>query len=557
MPPRRGGASSQPTPLQGQRESRQAKQKALQLAPWMSIARKKPQRHESPLPSGARPKLAKPGPPPKPKARIRAASRRPPPVIDPNDDDEDLDDAASATTDPCFNPDDDAIGDNDGEDDNGDDEELAALEPDALQQTLTAEHPRWAPSRNKVTSDRAHSAGRSFDSGPEEDPFNTAGNYERGSIASARQAPSRRELARRSEVPTWTATSANSPLTVTDNNRFMPDSGYSTQVPDVPTPSNTPVSESEALDEDVPDDLEEYTAVGVSYVPPERGQRSLSLNHQPPLVRALIKPAIHYMVGETLFRNAYIPLPDQEAFIRGLLTRLASSISSQALQDLVHEDERFVWLVTQLLLTRVSNIRGQVKKAVMPKVESLFAIPHDSEECKTYIKEILKTGDYIYPFREASNHEFHFFKTLTTFPQNGAVNRTAPFKHPIILSTLRDFIFSASRGSIAERHPKRFTSSITSAPQCDELEIPGSLVHASLQDWSGGFLKKTEFNAEMFEDVYRGHELFISNIRQTNIRKYHRLLSNLYNEVCVAHTQTASAIANNFMASVDLDGMEE
>jgi Domain of unknown function (DUF6532) len=128
------------------------------------------------------------------------------------------------------------------------------------------------------------------------------------------------------------------------------------------------------------------------------------------------------------------------------------------------------------LLTRVSNIRGQVKKAVMPKVKLLFAIPHDSEECKTYIKEILKTGDYIYPFREASNHEFHFFKTLTTFPQNGAVNRTAPFKHPIILSTLRDFIFSASRGSIAERHPKHFTSSITSAPQCDELEIPGSLV---------------------------------------------------------------------------------
>jgi hypothetical protein len=49
----------------------------------------------------------------------------------------------------------------------------------------------------------------------------------------------------------------------------MPDSGYSTQVPDVPTPSNTPVSESEALDEDIPDDLEEYTAIGVFYVPPE------------------------------------------------------------------------------------------------------------------------------------------------------------------------------------------------------------------------------------------------------------------------------------------------
>ena len=58
-----------------------------------------------------------------------------------------------------------------------------------------------------------------------------------------------------------------------------------------------------------------------------------------------------------------------------------------------------------------------------------------------------------------------------------------------------------------------------------------SQVHASLQDWSGGFLKKTEFNTDLFEDVYRGHELFMLNIRRANAKKCHHLLSSLYNDI--------------------------
>jgi hypothetical protein len=56
-------------------------------------------------------------------------------------------------------------------------------------------------------------------------------------------------------------------------------------------------------------------------------------------------------------------------------------------------------------------------------------------------------------------------------------------------------------------------------------------VYAALQDWAGGSLKKMEFNTDMFEDVYRGHELFLSNIHWQNMKKYHHLLANLYNDV--------------------------
>jgi hypothetical protein len=40
-----------------------------------------------------------------------------------------------------------------------------------------------------------------------------------------------------------------------------------------------------------------------------------------------------------------------------------------------------------------------------------------------------------------------------------------------------------------------------------------------------------EFNTDMFEDVYHEHKLFLSNICWQNIKKYHHLLANLYNNV--------------------------
>lgn len=58
-----------------------------------------------------------------------------------------------------------------------------------------------------------------------------------------------------------------------------------------------------------------------------------------------------------------------------------------------------------------------------------------------------------------------------------------------------------------------------------------SQAHASITDWNTGFLKKSEFNADEFEDVYRGHEMFLSNIRNDRPAAYHRLMADLYKEV--------------------------
>jgi hypothetical protein len=56
-------------------------------------------------------------------------------------------------------------------------------------------------------------------------------------------------------------------------------------------------------------------------------------------------------------------------------------------------------------------------------------------------------------------------------------------------------------------------------------------VHACLDDWAEGHLRKTEFNADMYEDVYKGHEKALIEIRDKSGAAFHRLMADLYNAV--------------------------
>jgi hypothetical protein len=56
-------------------------------------------------------------------------------------------------------------------------------------------------------------------------------------------------------------------------------------------------------------------------------------------------------------------------------------------------------------------------------------------------------------------------------------------------------------------------------------------VHAALDDWAEGYHKKIEFNADMYEDVYNGHRLFLEGIREEKPLAFHRMMADLYNVV--------------------------
>jgi len=97
-------------------------------------------------------------------------------------------------------------------------------------------------------------------------------------------------------------------------------------------------------------------------------------------------------------------------------------------------------------------------------------------------------------------------------------------------------------------------------------------LHALLEDWGvEGFREnKKDFRAEAYVNVYQGHELFLTLLREKKPTQYHEVMSGLYNAIVwVLFTflfrqhlqsqsqsskgkQSATHIANTAMARLDL-----
>ncbi|KAG5654271.1 hypothetical protein H0H81_005120 [Sphagnurus paluster] len=473
-----------------------------------------------------------------PKVSSKASTRRPPANI--NSDVEDL------STDHHIPPrhhgavsededHDERLGDEDPDADSeeieNEDDSLDLLDPMTLKKALLAERAHWAAQVESEDDDDEYMVPKAIDSGngedladnPELDLDNDDDVDEEIGIKPVKA--SKRARARRDEVPVWN--SAEPEPIISDDESAATSSPH-------PPPMVADVNDA------WPDEAH--------YVPPLPGARTIRINSQPPPLSTLIKAAIRQVIGDALFVDAYPSVSTIDNYFLQVLTDIGAHLEFPILVDRISVDRVLFSHIGRILSTRLSNIRCLAKRATLPKVETAYLLTGTSDERKKKIEKLIETGDYIYPRNLA-----------------GMLRRTQPFHHPVIVSSVREYYFTGTRMSFANRYMSRFTSSIETGPQALEREVPlpmvcmiATAVHAAISDWNTGYLKKSEFNADEFEDVYRGHELFLKNIQNERPGAYHRLMADLYKEVSNTHgVQSAAAIANTSMAILDLAGMPE
>jgi hypothetical protein len=56
------------------------------------------------------------------------------------------------------------------------------------------------------------------------------------------------------------------------------------------------------------------------------------------------------------------------------------------------------------------------------------------------------------------------------------IDTKQPFFHPAIISTLKEYFFTGSRGSKADKHDNRFQSSLATGDAKNERELPIAMV---------------------------------------------------------------------------------
>ncbi|KAG6846749.1 hypothetical protein H0H93_012103, partial [Arthromyces matolae] len=294
-------------------------------------------------------------------------------------------------------------------------------------------------------------------------------------------------------------------------------------------------------------------SIEAQYTAPDPGS-ALRLSDQPPNAKAMIKAAIREVSGDCLFEDAYPSVDQMGAYHTKVLVEACDALGSdfELLGYRVTRDRAMVGHISRVLSSRVSLIRSAIKKIAQNKIETCFQLGSDIMANQNKIRTLREKGSYIYPMN-----------TLAHVPGE-LLRREKPFQHVSIISTLRDAIFTSTRGStLAAKHAGRFISTREDRP--DELEVPiamlcmvATAVLAAIDDWKTGLQKISEFSAEAYTDTYRGHELFLKNIRDADPKKFHRLMADIYVAAGMnSESQSAKVIAKNQMAILDLDGMEE
>jgi uncharacterized protein DUF6532 len=192
-----------------------------------------------------------------------------------------------------------------------------------------------------------------------------------------------------------------------------------------------------------------------------------------------------------------------------------------------------------------------VKKIAGSKVEGFYHLV-EGPECRAQVEKLIQSYTYIYPTKEVSLQSIQVSITIFILYEQGRglIIRTKPFNHPAIISILRELFFGNTRRPLAEQHRNRFPMSGT---HDDEPEIPAAAlalvvtcvlfyyyltlvsylthlfqIHSAIDDFSSGICKKTDFNADLYEDVYKSHIEVLEHIKTASATKYHRLMADLY-----------------------------
>ncbi|KAH9024529.1 hypothetical protein EDB84DRAFT_1273891, partial [Lactarius hengduanensis] len=244
----------------------------------------------------------------------------------------------------------------------------------------------------------------------------------------------------------------------------------------------------------------------------------VQLRIQPLDLRAIMRVAIKRVKGDAIFDTAYHAINSTTAYHRYTLYKSAKSLHHSAFANRFFWDHEIGKAFGRVLSGRVSTYRGQLKRTAAGKVEGFYQLL-EGPECVERVRGLIRGSIYVYPTKEQD------------------IVKSKPFGHPIIMAVLREAFFANVRGgSYASKYCGRFRSSLPDSHP-SELEIPCAMlalvatsIHSALDDYSTGVCKKTEFNADLYEDIYIGHNSFLSHIRDGSITKYHRMMSDLYNQ---------------------------
>ncbi|KAH9015558.1 hypothetical protein EDB84DRAFT_1443401 [Lactarius hengduanensis] len=272
--------------------------------------------------------------------------------------------------------------------------------------------------------------------------------------------------------------------------------------------------------------------------PPGPRQRNLLISLQPEDFKAILKEGIQSLHRYCAFRQGYIPMDAQTDHFIELLIKTATKLNKPHYGARLQKDVVLQKEVCDLLSGRVSHYRTTIKQVAVNLVSHGYKLENDESMRVRQVKDLINNDKFIFEPKD-----------------DGGINSTRPFQHPVIVDTLRGAFFKRKRGStFAQKNRRCFPLGLSSVT----LELPPAMVaivavavHASLEEKAYGI----EFNADAYEDSYYIHIATLKEIEDNNKPAYRRLMSDLYKLVTDDPKTRVRDSSSNAMVLLDLNGM--
>ncbi|KAJ8509348.1 hypothetical protein ONZ45_g8473 [Pleurotus djamor] len=316
-----------------------------------------------------------------------------------------------------------------------------------------------------------------------------------------------------------------------------------------------------------PSDVNAGWPAQAHYVPILPNARSLSIRSQPLPLRQTIQAAIRQELGDLAFGNAF-PDTGTEAFNkyhRNVLVKSAKDLGHRKLASRLRRDPEIVKPVASVINSRAARLRTDCKEVTDGAVTGFYLGTTPADQVKQRLVFLITEMNYIYPTKDnsqASSHEKDSYCRNLFYFQS--LNTDRPYCHPAIIATIKQCFFLNERGSIANNHASRFTSSIDTEPGKSELEVPipmvclvSAMIHASLQmreDSEVGSQSSKGFRTEQYDHIYRSHHLFLETLRGSHrtLPIFHSVMHELYMAVCRSKSTTAATFSQRAMARLTI-----
>ncbi|KAG1883814.1 hypothetical protein F4604DRAFT_1677531 [Suillus subluteus] len=274
---------------------------------------------------------------------------------------------------------------------------------------------------------------------------------------------------------------------------------------------------------------------------------SVRLTDQNIELRNVIQRGILEVKAYIAFEHSYPDLVLKNIYAREILLKAAQYHSAVPIEKRMRIDNEYLSALTNLIDARASLFRSDIKDVASKSILGYFRL--GGSDSDTILDRLLANHSYIFP---------------QTFNAGGlpSPNRQKPYQTQPVFLVMYEVFFKHLK-SVGVQFGQRFRDIAKNKGGRPEIPIPMlaivcTAIRAILLAKKNGSSDDFKFTGNQFLDIYNHHVLLLGSIQKKAPVKYHKMMSDIYDEVHrFRHSIAGAYDRDDSLSFLDLDGMED